>query len=249
MAIGRDAGCGAQWLPEQLVHFGPVREDILAAPTPKLPRVATPQDWVRTCPYCRANFVYFNQQHPRIPTTGPDGGQRQWQAASCPACGAVAVFELNPSSNVVIDMHPKTVGTWEVAHLPDSVRAIWEEATNVFGVGANASAVVACGRTLEEAAVERKIIKGTLQQRIERMRTDGLITTEFKGAMDYVRLIRNVGAHAGKEVSRESAEGTMRFTQQTLRLLFEVPNELSRLTGHPPELDAPDGDEPSDVSS
>jgi hypothetical protein len=37
----------------------------------------------------------------------------------------------------------------------------------------------------------------------------------------------------------------MRFTQQTLRLLFEVPSELGRLTGHPPELDT-DGDAESE---
>ncbi|MFL5961020.1 MAG: DUF4145 domain-containing protein [Gaiellaceae bacterium] len=114
----------------------------------------------------------------------------------------------------------------------------------VFGVGAYPSAVVACGRTLEQAATERQVEGRTLQQRIEKMRQGGLVTSEFKDAMDYVRLIRNVGAHAGKEVSRESAEGTMRFTQQTLRLLFEVPAELSRLTGHPPELDTDEGDEP-----
>lgn len=139
-------------------------------------------------------------------------------------------------------MHPDRSGGWSVAQLPDTVETIWDEAVRVFGVGANASAVVACGRTLEQAAEERKIKGRTLQVRIEKMRTDGLITTEFKGAMDYVRLIRNVGAHAGRPVGRESAEGTMRFTQQTLRLLFEVPSELSRLTGHPPELDEDDAD-------
>jgi hypothetical protein len=38
-------------------------------------------------------------------------------------------------------------------------------------------------------------------------------------------------------VSEESARGAMRFTQQTLRLLFEVPGELALLTGQPPELE------------
>jgi len=158
--------------------------------------------------------------------------------AQCPACGGVAIFEVELSgSEPVKAMHPEAVGEWEVRHVPADVLAIWEEAVKVFRVNANASAVVACGRTLEAAAVHRKIEKGTLQQRIEKMLNDGLITAEFRDAMDYVRLIRNVGAHAGQEVSRESAEGTMRFTQQTLRLVFEVPGELSRLTGHPPELD------------
>jgi len=36
--------------------------------------------------------------------------------------------------------------------------------------------------------------------------------------------------------ARINAEGTMRFTQQALRLLFEVPGELERLTEPPEEL-------------
>jgi len=147
------------------------------------------------------------------------------------------VFEIGPQDTVAAVYPGGPATAWDVAHLPSAVEAIWNEAIKVYGVGAFASAVVACGRTLEQAATERAIAGKTLQQRIEKMRTDGLITTEFKDAMDYVRLIRNVGAHAGQAVSQESADGTMRFTQQTLRLLFEVPNELNRLTGHPPELD------------
>jgi hypothetical protein len=76
----------------------------------------------------------------------------------------------------------------------------------------------------------------TLQARINKMLEQDLITSSFGDAMDYVRLIRNVGAHAGQPVSSGSAEGTMRFTQQALRLLFEVPGELERLTEPPEEL-------------
>src|SRR5205823_1200318 len=100
-------------------------------------------------------------------------------------------------------------------------------------------------RTLEAAADARNVTGSTLQKRIQRMQEDGLITAEFKVAMNYARLIRNIGAHAGKEVGHDSAEGTMRFTQQTLRLLFEVPGELGRLTATPPELT---GDESEDTA-
>jgi hypothetical protein len=48
--------------------------------------------------------------------------------------------------------------------------------------------------------------------------------------------MRNVGAHSGDPVSPESAEGVMHFTQQALRLLFEVPGELDQLTTPPPEV-------------
>jgi Domain of unknown function (DUF4145) len=93
---------------------------------------------------------------------------------------------------------------------------------------------------LEAAANRLQVPGNTLQRRIKKMLDEGLVTQSFGEAMDYIRLIRNTGAHAGAQVSRESAEGTMRFTQQALRLLFEVPGELARLQGHPPELDEPD---------
>ncbi|MDQ3647010.1 MAG: DUF4145 domain-containing protein [Actinomycetota bacterium] len=129
-----------------------------------------------------------------------------------------------------------------MSHLPPAIERDWQEAVQVHRVGAHASAVVACGRTLEAAADEHGIEGRTLQQRLNKMLEQGLITNRFHEAMDYARLIRNTGAHAGQPVSPESAEGTMRFTQQALRLLFEVPGELDRLQGRPPELAAADGD-------
>jgi hypothetical protein len=61
----------------------------------------------------------------------------------------------------------------------------------------------------------REVLRGhALEDRVAKMQSQGLITTEFKAAMSYVRLIRNIGAHAGQPVRPESAEGTMRFTQR-----------------------------------
>lgn len=155
--------------------------------------------------------------------------------AFCPACGGAIVAELDPG-DALKGVYPVAVGEWDVAHLPPNVNRDWEEAVSVFQVRAYSSAVVMCGRTLEAAAESLDIGGRTLQQRISAMLGSGLITAQFKDVMNYVRLIRNTGAHAGTEVTPESAEGTMRFTLQTLRLLFEVPGELARLRGEPVEL-------------
>jgi Domain of unknown function (DUF4145) len=205
------------------------------------PLMATPQQWVGTCPYCSASpapFALGRSSH-QLDRQGANVGGSLRRVR--PVAVRLSSNKIR-SSRVNIAMHPRAIGEWDVSHLPAGVEVIWNEAVKAYRVGAYPSAVVACGRTLEQAALERNVEGRTLQQRIEKMRTDGLITTEFKDAMDYIRLIRNVGAHAGKEVSRESAEGTMRFTQQTLRLLFEVPTELDRLTAHPPELDEAEQD-------
>lgn len=114
----------------------------------------------------------------------------------------------------------------------------------MYEVEAHASAVVACGRTLEMAADKRKVVGRNLSERVEKMRENGLITTEFSEAMNYARLIRNIGAHAaGAKISPQSATGCMRFTLQTLRLLFEVPGELVNLTERPPELPEEEAEE------
>jgi len=189
-----------------------------------------------TCPYCSASPAVFTPVIDEGETKGLRGEQRTWQPAACPACGGLVVAELSATGGAIKNIEPQELGEWKVDHLPEAIGSIWDEAVTVFRVGAQASAVVACGRVLEASADTREVQGKTLQERIERMQKEGVITREFRDAMDYVRLIRNVGAHAGQDVSQESAEGTMRFTLQMLRLLFEVPTELSRLTGHPPEL-------------
>ena len=133
-------------------------------------------------------------------------------------------------------MIPEQIGDWAVLHLPPDVEADWNEAITVFGVGAHRMAVVACGRTLEAAAHARGFEGRTLEKKIRHMMSTNVITNEFGEAMTYVRFIRNTGAHAGQDVPADAAEGTMRFTLQALRLLFEVPGELGRLQGPPAEL-------------
>jgi Domain of unknown function (DUF4145) len=203
-----------------------------------------PKDFVRTCPHCSAGPTPF-QRVWDTSTPAPEGGERRWVIASCPACGGLINFEVppGPEESPVIQVVPDVVGEWEVGHLPEEIQRDWNEAVAVYRVRADASAVVMCGRTLEAAAKRLNVGGGSLNQRIQRMLDEGLVTAGFGQAMDYIRLIRNTGAHAGARVSRESAEGTMRFTQQALRLLFEVPGELARLQGHPPELDEPEAEE------
>ncbi|WP_028065132.1 DUF4145 domain-containing protein [Solirubrobacter soli] len=147
------------------------------------------------------------------------------------------LLELDPNRDDIVQrMVPEHIGEWSVRHLPDDVAADWAEAVKVFDVAAHRMTVVACGRTLEAAADARGVEGKTLERRIRKMLDDGVITTEFGAAMTYVRFIRNTGAHAGQDVPADAAEGTMQFTLQALRLLFEVPGELARLQGPPAEL-------------
>jgi hypothetical protein len=195
----------------------------------------TKRDLLCPCPYCSASPAAFGTIGNAIDTTDLDGGTRRWQVASCPSCGGVLRFEFIPDSETVVRVSPEADTSWEVGYLPDDVETHWKEAISAFRGRNYRSAVVACGRALEAASAKFGLDKGPLFKRIEEMLEDGLITVQFKPAMDYVRVIRNTGAHAGPEVAESEAEGALGFTQQTLRLLFEVPGALA-------ELDHGDGD-------
>src|SRR5262245_23096298 len=173
----------------------------------------TPNELRRRCPYCSAYPAPFAWLE-TFTRTGLDGLPVFWGAASCPSCGGVITVRLGASEGPILEAFPESANQWDVGHLPESVSPSWEEAVKVFQVGAYASAVVQCRRTLEAAFDARKVTGGTLSARVRNAQETGLITTEFKGAMDYARLIRNVGAHASEGVAREPAEGAMRFTQQ-----------------------------------
>lgn len=202
----------------------------------------TPGEYIRTCPHCGTRV----RMQLAAESNGLDeqGNARSWETVVCPACGGGALFEIDPNDTQrVLQMVPERIGDWSVRHLPPDVEADWLEAVKVFEVAAHRMAVVACGRTLEAAADARGIEKRTLEHRIRKMIEDGVVTNEFGEAMTYVRFIRNTGAHAGQDVPPDAAEGTMRFTLQALRLLFEVPGELGRLQGPPAELS--EGEDPA----
>jgi hypothetical protein len=203
----------------------------------------TPGDYVRVCPHCGTR-TRLEQQH-EFDILDDKGLTKIWLTVADPGCGGTSLFEISADGQRdFIRMIPERIGDWSVAHLPEPVEEDWQEAIKVFDVGAHRMAVVACGRTLEAAADARGVEKRTLDSRIRKMMSDNLITSEFGDAMTYVRFIRNTGAHAGQDVPADAAEGTMRFTLQALRLLFEVPGELGRLKGPPAELADDSADEP-----
>jgi Domain of unknown function (DUF4145) len=193
--------------------------------------VPTGEQLTRRCPHCGANpavFTILGQNETR------DGGgrKRAWYMAGCPGCGGAVVME---DRGIDIQVFPEVTGEWAVKHLPPAVSNTWDEAVLAHQTGLPSATVVMCGRTLETAFDARQVAGSSLADRLGKAENQGLITKEFKGSLSYARLMRNVGAHAGDPVSPESAAGVMNFTLQTLRLLFEVPGELDRLTT-PPEV-------------
>jgi len=162
-----------------------------------------------------------------------DGKVRTWTVLSCPRCARVVVFETNAKDKqppAILGTIPESTDEVGVSHLPDDVAAYYRQANRVLDVGVPDAAAVQLRKTLEAASAHFNVTKGSLLNRIRQLANEGLITAQFKEALDYIREIGNVGAHAGDEsVDEETVRRALRFTTQALRNLFEIPAELEAL--------------------
>ena len=63
---------------------------------------------------------------------------------------------------------------------------------------------------------------------IEKLVSEGLVTKQFGDALDHIRSVGNLGAHAtDQRVGDDDARRVLNFTTLLLRNLFEVPAELA----------------------
>jgi hypothetical protein len=125
---------------------------------------------------------------------------------------------------------PATAQRAVPAHVPEDVGRFYVDAKRVMDAGVPDAAAVELRRTLEAAAAHHGIDSGGLVERIEKLISQGLITSEFGKVLHHVRQVGNIGAHATDErLSDETVERAFRFTTQVLINLFEIPAELAAL--------------------
>lgn len=167
--------------------------------------------------------------------------RRTWAAVACPRCGGCSLLELD----VIQDangLSPRTrVTTYSVipedgaqsakiAHLPPDIEEHYVAALRVLDAGVPDAAAVQLRRTLEGAASKVGVTGGTLVQQIGKLVEAGAVTKEFGRAVHHVRKIGNLGAHfTDDRLNEAEVRRAMRFTEQLLRNLFEVPGELAEI--------------------
>lgn len=185
----------------------------------------------RDCPWCGLRDAHMNPMNTDVLTAGPDK-QRWWSFMSCPRCANLIVLETSPKNETerIIRTIPEPGHTPDVAHLPEDVATYYREAIQILDVGVSSAAAVQLRKTLEAAAAHFGVDRGSLVNRVRGLIKAGLITSQFGQALDYIRVIGNVGAHAtDQRLDEETVRRALRFTTQALRNLFEIPAELEAL--------------------
>lgn len=143
------------------------------------------------------------------------GGAIRW--LQCPTCLDGSVLSADGS------VHPGVMFGPEIDGLPPEVREAYGEARRCLAANAFTAAEGMCRKILMHVAVDKGAKEGkTFASYIDALATGGYITPPMR---DWVTLIKNHGNeahHLLEPPSQRRAEGTLLFTAQLLRSVYEM---------------------------
>lgn len=151
----------------------------------------------------------------------------------CPTCklGSVEIFGTGILPG--IKFGPALSG------LPDDVARAYDEARQCLGVAATTASEGMCRKILMHIAVDKGAAEGkTFAEYLEYLESQGYVTPPMRG---WVRLIRehgNISQHRLPASDRRRAEGTLLFTAQLLRIVYEMEHLAQAFLSEPSKPEA-----------
>lgn len=116
----------------------------------------------------------------------------------------------------------------QVAHLPDKVGTLYEEARQGMSVSAFTSAAMLCRKLLMHIAVDKGAVPGlTFAKYVEFLDDKGYIPPDGKQWVDYIRTKANEANRELVVFERSTAERLTTFTAMLLRFVYEFPEAFS----------------------
>jgi len=97
--------------------------------------------------------------------------------------------------------------------LPISVKQSLEEAEKCFSVNANLACSVMCRRTLESLCVDLGVLNKSLPDKLQELKTKGVIDGRLAEWGETLRQMGNIGAHASdNRIGKQDARDILDFT-------------------------------------
>jgi|SRR5215469_12360217 len=164
-----------------------------------------------------------------------------WWILECAACSRITVEEHHAldygnvfEGNSSIHYPPTKLS---LDYLPDVVRKAYMAARKVRNVEPNACAVL-IGRTLEAACNQENAQGRVLADKLKFLANSGRIPDTLVEMAQYVKELRNMGAHnAEDEVTEEDVPIMLDFLEAILEYLYVAPAKIeavrARLKKHP----------------
>lgn len=193
------------------------------------PDGSTPDSWFPyTCGHCGRNASGYVLAYARW--EGSNVIKARW--LQCPTCREGSVETSDGSIIPGSSYGPTLEG------LPGEVEAAYAEARRCLSVNADTAAELVCRKVLMHIAVDKGADEGkTFASYIDYHEQHGYVTPPMK---PWVKLIKDNGnetTHRIKSPDRKRAEGTLQFTAQLLRTVYEMGHIASQFS--PPPATAP----------
>lgn len=146
-----------------------------------------------------------------------DPHARHVRWTQCPNCGEPSAID---SSGAI---HPGARYGPVLEGLPEEVARAYDEARACMSVGAFGAAELVCRRILMHVAVDRGASAGeSFAAYVDHLADEGYVTPPMRSWVDLIRQHGNQATHDITPVDRRRAEGTVQFTAQLLRSVYEM---------------------------
>lgn len=189
---------------------------------------------------------------PNTSNAGPDSPVAHFQY-TCPLCGnvvngSVVAFTHENSSNAVQWLRctscqggavnnngvlaPAAMAGEAVEGLPADVEAAYTEARRCAGTSAYTSCELMCRKILMHVAVDKGDKPGkSFAEYLKYLGDNGYTTPSMSPWVDLIRQNGNIATHEIPAADANRARGTLAFTAQLLKLIYEMDHKVQQFMG------------------
>lgn len=162
----------------------------------------------------RCGYCGFNVANDRGYHHGQHGAYRIY---ICPNCDKPTFFAGT-------DQVPGVVPGNEVAHVPQELTVLYQEARNCCGVRAFTASVLASRKMLMNIAVKQGAKEGLkFIEYVDFLAANGFIPPNGKGWVDHIRKKGNEATHEIALMGQAEADELIAFTEMLLKFIYEFP--------------------------
>jgi Domain of unknown function (DUF4145) len=178
-----------------------------------------------TCPHCLREVrfdILAQTQHGRL----------LHQIQKCQACRELVYRQLDVEepSHTLAQWPPRGIRPAHPA-VPPPIAADWLEAHLCLSIRAFRGAAAMARRAVQGVAVERGAKDAKLSAQLKELEARATLHPTMVEWADHIRLLGNAGAHPGGDgletVSEDEAREVVRFLDELLRWLYELPAETA----------------------
>lgn len=174
------------------------------------------------CGYCGFHVSGALVASAPAPISAAATGEVEW--VRCCHCGQPSAIDVDGQ------VHPGRLGGVAVDGLPDDVLASYQEARQCLAVHAYTACELLCRKILMHVAVDKAGGKpgDSFANYIGVLEKAEYITPPMKGWVDLIRQHANEATHSLPAPSGDRAEGTLMFTAELLRIVYEMEHLASK---------------------